>query len=62
VTATLELVRAGRTRRARSRSALTFVLAALVLALAATSLMVGQTFYSPGEVLRVLIGQDVPGA
>ncbi|QFG69853.1 FecCD family ABC transporter permease [Ornithinimicrobium pratense] len=59
---TLELVRAGRIRRARSRSVLTVILAALVLALVATSLMVGQTFYGPGEVARVILGQDVPGA
>ncbi|WP_131106122.1 FecCD family ABC transporter permease [Ornithinimicrobium sufpigmenti] len=62
MTATLELVRSGRARRARSRAVLTVVLAALVLTLVATSLMVGQTFYGPGEVARVILGQDVPGA
>lgn len=62
MTATLAAVSAGRAGRARSRAALTGVLAAVVLALVATSLMVGQTFYGPGEVARVILGQDVPGA
>lgn len=62
MTATLAAVSAGRAGRARSRTALTGVLAAVVLALVATSLMVGQTFYGPGEVARVILGQDVPGA
>lgn len=59
---TLDAVVAGRRRRARSRTLLTGLLLALVLALAATSLMVGQTFYGPGEVIRVVLGEDVPGA
>ena len=59
---TLVAVTTGRRSRARSRALLTVVLAAVVLALVATSLMVGQTFYGPGEVLRVVLGQDVPGA
>lgn len=59
---TLQTVTAGRRRRARSRALLTGLLATLVVALVATSLMVGQTFYGPGEVLRVVLGEDVPGA
>jgi iron complex transport system permease protein len=62
VTATLTAVSTGRARRARSRAALTGVLAVVVLALVATSLMVGQTFYGPGEVARVILGQNVAGA
>ncbi|WP_243659294.1 FecCD family ABC transporter permease [Tamaricihabitans halophyticus] len=30
--------------------------------LAALSLMVGRTFYPPGEILRVVLGEEVPGA
>ncbi|SOC56551.1 FecCD family ABC transporter permease [Ornithinimicrobium cerasi] len=62
MTATLVSVTSGRLGRARSRALLTGVLAAVVVALVATSLMVGQTFYGPGEVLRVVLGQHVPGA
>lgn len=38
------------------------VLAGLVLGLFATSLMIGNTFYSPVEVVRVILGEQVPGA
>ncbi|HLR27970.1 MAG TPA: iron ABC transporter permease [Ruania sp.] len=49
---------AGRRRRHGVLAALT---TAVVLALF-LSLMVGHTFYSPSEVLGVLLGHDVPGA
>ena len=55
-------VAAGRRRRARRRRTVTGILALVVVALYATSLMVGQTFYGPGEVLRVILGETVPGA
>jgi iron complex transport system permease protein len=55
-------VRAGRRSRSRRRAIVAGVLAAAVLAVFATSLMIGNTFYSPDEVLRVLLGQRVPGA
>lgn len=55
-------VAAGRRRRAGRRRVVVTVLALLVVGLYATSLMVGQTFYTPGEVLRVILGETVPGA
>ena len=51
-----------RRRRRRRRAVITAVLAVLVVALHATSLMVGNTFYGPGEVWAVLRGDTVPGA
>ncbi|WEF24499.1 iron ABC transporter permease [Paracoccus sp. S3-43] len=58
----LDLVAAGRRRRTRRRA--TVVAGALTLLLAgfALTLMLGQSFVPPGTVLRVLTGQDVPGA
>ncbi|MFK4788418.1 FecCD family ABC transporter permease [Microbacterium sp. ZW T5_56] len=53
---------AGRRSRSRRR---TLVISALALALfvaVAASLMIGQTFYSPIQVLRVILGETVPGA
>jgi iron complex transport system permease protein len=38
------------------------VLAILIVAALAVSLMVGQTFYPPDDVLRVVLGETVPGA
>ena len=64
---TLEQITAGavareRRRRTRRRQVVVAVLAALVAAVFAVSLMVGHTFYSPAEVIRVILGQEVPGA
>lgn len=56
------MVTRGRTRRAGRRRTVIAVLAALVVAVFALSLMIGQTFYSPAEVARVMLGQTVPGA
>ncbi|MDN5963890.1 MAG: iron chelate uptake ABC transporter family permease subunit [Actinomyces sp.] len=53
---------AGRRTRTRRHLVLTLTLAASVLVLLAVSLMVGRTFYGPGEVLRVILGHQVPGA
>lgn len=58
----VDRVARGRRRRAVRRAAVTVVLATLVVAVFATSLMVGNTFYGPGEVWRVLHGETVPGA
>lgn len=55
------VVRGRRRRRAR-RTAVVAVLAALVLAVYVLSLMVGNTFYGPGEVWDVVRGETVPGA
>ncbi len=59
---TLERVAGGRTRRARRRRTVVAVLAVLVVAAFAASLMVGRTFYPPGDVVAVVLGQDVAGA
>lgn len=55
------LARARRRRTAR-RGVATGALGVLALVLFAVSLMVGHTFYGLGDVLRVVAGQDVPGA
>lgn len=53
---------AGRRARHRRHATATIVLGILVLALFATALMVGNTFYTPDEVIRVILGETVPGA
>ncbi|MGC4806173.1 FecCD family ABC transporter permease [Micromonospora sp. DT233] len=60
--ATLAAVTHGRIRRARRRRLVLGVLAALVVAGFAVSLMAGRTFYPPADVWAVLRGADVPGA
>ena len=52
----------GRARRRRRRGVVIGVLVTAVVAAYAVALMAGQTFYGPGEVLRVLRGETVPGA
>jgi len=59
---TADLVAHGRRRRAVRRRTVIGVLAALVVGVFALSLMVGNTYYGPGEVIRVLRGEIVPGA
>ncbi|MFB9803706.1 FecCD family ABC transporter permease [Streptomonospora salina] len=54
--------RAERKRRVRRRRTVTAVLAALIVLVFAATLMVGRTFYPPGDVAAVILGQDVPGA
>nr|WP_243752340.1 iron chelate uptake ABC transporter family permease subunit [Leucobacter weissii] len=49
-------------RHRRGRGVRLAVLAALILGVFAVSLMVGRTFYPLDEVLRVIGGEDVPGA
>ncbi|GAA3652122.1 FecCD family ABC transporter permease [Microbacterium marinilacus] len=56
------LVSGSRARRGRRRRAVIAALALVAAATFATTLMVGQTFYSPAEVMGVVLGQDVPGA
>ncbi len=60
-TAATEL-RAARAGRARHRAWITATLAAAVVILFAVSLLIGETFYPPTDVLAVLAGQQVPGA
>lgn len=59
---TLDLVTTGRVRRSRARLLAALGIAVGVVAAFAISLMVGHTFYGPGEVLRVVLGETVPGA
>ncbi|MGA6171001.1 FecCD family ABC transporter permease [Streptomyces sp. NPDC012600] len=51
-----------RIRSASRRRLVILVLALLVLAAFAVTLMAGRTFYPPGDVLRVILGEQVPGA
>src|SRR5699024_2194480 len=60
--ATVALVAGARRGRNRRRRVVIAVLAVAIAAVYATSLMVGHTFYSPSEVLGVVLGQEVPGA
>lgn len=53
---------AGRARRMRRRAILTGGLALAVVVVFAVSLMVGNTFYGPDQVIRVILGETVPGA
>ncbi len=55
-------VRAGRMRRRRRTTIIIAVLALALLLVFAVALMVGNTFYGPGEVVRVILGETVPGA
>ena len=52
----------GRRRRSRRRVIVTAALAVGVVLVFVASLMIGQTFYGFDEVVRVLLGQTVPGA
>ncbi|WP_435169367.1 FecCD family ABC transporter permease [Falsirhodobacter sp. 1013] len=62
MTTLAQTVAASRQRRTRQRRGLILGLLALLAALFAMTLMLGQSFTPPGDVLRVLMGQDVPGA
>ena len=53
---------AGRRRRSRRRTIMTVALAVAVVLVFVASLMIGQTFYSLEEVVRVILGETVPGA
>ncbi|MDR2252603.1 MAG: iron chelate uptake ABC transporter family permease subunit [Bifidobacteriaceae bacterium] len=53
---------AGRRARLRRRRVVIVVLFLIVAGALAVALMVGQTFYSPAEVIDVLAGRDVAGA
>ncbi|WP_157015535.1 FecCD family ABC transporter permease [Mesorhizobium xinjiangense] len=58
----VDIVIQGRSSRARRRRLVIAVLLALLAALFALTLMVGQSYTPPGDVVRVLLGHDVPGA
>lgn len=53
---------AGRRSRHRRHAVATIVLGALLVVLFAVALMIGNTFYPLDEVIRVMLGQTVPGA
>ncbi|KJQ54256.1 FecCD family ABC transporter permease [Microbacterium sp. SA39] len=53
---------AGRRARHRRHAVATIVLAVVLFVLFAVSLMVGNTFYTPDQVIRVILGETVPGA
>jgi iron complex transport system permease protein len=55
-------VSAGRARRTHRRRVVIVLLTLAVIGGFCASLMFGQTFYSPSQVARVLLGEDVPGA
>lgn len=59
---TIDFVIADRRRRARRHAVVVAVLLALVVAIFAVTLSVGQSITPPGYVMRVLIGETVPGA
>ncbi|BDA64246.1 FecCD family ABC transporter permease [Actinomyces capricornis] len=54
--------RAGQRRRARRYLLVVALLALAVVVLWWTSLIIGETWYSPGEILAVMRGESVPGA
>ncbi|MCC2032001.1 FecCD family ABC transporter permease [Microbacterium allomyrinae] len=58
----IQVVVAGRRRRVRNRGLTVTALVVAIVVTFALSLMIGQTFYAPTEVLQVLLGQTVPGA
>jgi iron complex transport system permease protein len=60
--ADVDAVTRGRVRRTARRTAVLSVLAALIVAVFAASLMVGRTFYPPADVIAVILGEQVPGA
>ena len=58
----VERVRTARRSRQRRRRVTLGGTAAAIVLVVAISLMVGHTFYTPGEVWGVMLGRDVPGA
>ncbi|MEM7325264.1 MAG: iron chelate uptake ABC transporter family permease subunit [Actinomycetota bacterium] len=59
---TVEAVTSGRRSRRRRLYTVCGVLTLVTFALFATMLMFGNTFYGPGEVISVILGQEVQGA
>lgn len=62
ISPTLNAVAEGRRRRGRKHSLVVGLLLVSVLATFAVTLSVGQSVTPPGDVLRVLLGENVPGA
>ncbi|MDT0277951.1 FecCD family ABC transporter permease [Blastococcus goldschmidtiae] len=61
-TADVDAVARNRVRRASRRRLVITALAVLVVAVFVTTLMVGRTSYPLGDVVRVVLGERVPGA
>jgi iron complex transport system permease protein len=59
---TLDRIIESRRRRARRHSFVIAILLVLVIAIFALALSLGQSFTPPGDVIRVLLGENVPGA
>lgn len=59
---TVELVAAGRRRRARRLRIVVSLLVALLSSMFALTLVLGQSFTPPADVMRVLFGEQVQGA
>ena len=62
LSADLAVVRASRVGRGRRRRVVVTVLALAVAAAYVASLALGETVYPLGDVVRVVLGEDVPGA
>lgn len=62
VSTTAAAIARGRRIRRRRWTVITAILAVIVLAVVAISTMVGHTFYTPVDVVRVILGETVPGA
>ena len=62
MTATLQAVTAARVHRGRRRATVIAVLGLLVASAFLFSLMYGETFYPLTDVIRVILGETVPGA
>ncbi|WP_420961550.1 FecCD family ABC transporter permease [Brucella sp. IR073] len=59
---TLDTIATSRQRRARQRLSFIAILVAILGLLFALTLSLGQSYTPPSQVLRVLMGEDVPGA
>lgn len=62
VASSLDRMIDNRRRRARRHALMVFLLLCLVVALFALTLSLGQSFTSPSDVIRVLLGENVQGA
>jgi iron complex transport system permease protein len=62
LTARIEQVRSGRTRRARRWTLSVAVLSLAALALVGAAIMLGNTIYPLSDVIGVILGESVPGA
>jgi iron complex transport system permease protein len=59
---TIDFIIEGRQRRARKRRVIIAVLLALLAATIVLTLLLGQSFTPPKDVIRVLLGEDIAGA